>query len=45
MVAALWPRTARVEAWVDPDDHPAQRVATWSGLRREGVMRGVTLGR
>jgi ADP-ribose pyrophosphatase YjhB (NUDIX family) len=33
----------RVEAWVDPDDHPAQRVATWSGLRREGVMRGVTV--
>jgi 8-oxo-dGTP pyrophosphatase MutT (NUDIX family) len=34
---------SRVEAWVDPDDHPAQRVATWSGLRREGVMRGVTV--
>ena len=31
---------ARVEAWVDPDDKTAQRVATWSGLRREGVMRG-----
>jgi 8-oxo-dGTP pyrophosphatase MutT (NUDIX family) len=30
----------RVEAWVDPDDKTAQRVATWSGLRREGVMRG-----
>ena len=30
----------RVEAWVDPDDTAAQRVATWSGLRREGVMRG-----
>jgi 8-oxo-dGTP pyrophosphatase MutT (NUDIX family) len=30
----------RVEAWVDPDDKTAQRVATWSGLRREGIMRG-----
>ena len=28
---------------VDPDDIAAQRVATWSGLRREGVMRGVTV--
>ena len=34
---------ARVEAWVDPDDKAAQRIATWSGLRREGVMRGVTV--
>jgi 8-oxo-dGTP pyrophosphatase MutT (NUDIX family) len=33
----------RVEAHVDPDDLQAQRVATWSGLRREGVMRGVTI--
>jgi 8-oxo-dGTP pyrophosphatase MutT (NUDIX family) len=33
----------RVEAWVDPDDRTAQRVATWSGLRREGVMRGITV--
>jgi 8-oxo-dGTP pyrophosphatase MutT (NUDIX family) len=33
----------RVEAWVDPGDVTAQRVATWSGLRREGVMRGVTV--
>lgn len=31
---------ARVEAWVDPTDPGAMRVATWSGLRREGVMRG-----
>ena len=30
----------RVEAWVDPEDTVGQRVATWSGLRREGVMRG-----
>lgn len=35
---------ARVEALVDPDDESAQRTATWSGLRREGVMRGVTVG-
>ncbi len=34
---------ARVEAWVDPDDVATQRVATWSGLRREGVMRGITV--
>jgi 8-oxo-dGTP pyrophosphatase MutT (NUDIX family) len=34
---------ARVEALVPPDDETAQRVATWSGMRREGVMRGVTV--
>jgi len=33
----------RVEALVDPEDERAQRTATWSGLRREGVMRGVTV--
>jgi len=42
VVAALETH-GRVEAWVDPDDHPGQRVATWSGLRREGTMRGVTV--
>jgi 8-oxo-dGTP pyrophosphatase MutT (NUDIX family) len=42
VVAAL-DAHGRVEAWVDPDDHPTQRIATWSGLRREGVMRGVTV--
>ena len=31
----------RVEAHVSADDTTAQRVATWSGLRREGVRRGV----
>jgi 8-oxo-dGTP pyrophosphatase MutT (NUDIX family) len=31
---------ARVEALVDPDDLLATRIATWAGLRREGVMRG-----
>lgn len=34
----------RVEAWVAPDDVPGQRIATWSGLRREGVMRGAVVG-
>ncbi|MFC4783688.1 NUDIX domain-containing protein [Nocardioides sp. MAHUQ-72] len=33
----------RVEALVSPDDELGQRVATWSGLRREGVMRGITV--
>ncbi|MCW2796588.1 NUDIX hydrolase [Nocardioides sp.] len=33
----------RVETLVDPDDEHAQRVATWSGMRKEGVMRGVTV--
>jgi 8-oxo-dGTP pyrophosphatase MutT (NUDIX family) len=33
----------RVETLVPPDDETAQRVATWSGMRREGVMRGVTV--
>lgn len=31
----------RVEAWVGPEDVAGQRIATWVGLRREGVMRGV----
>lgn len=34
---------ARVEALIDPSDEGGQRTATWSGLRREGVMRGVTV--
>jgi 8-oxo-dGTP pyrophosphatase MutT (NUDIX family) len=42
-VEAILATHVRVEAWVDPDDAGAQRVATWSGLRREGVMRGVTV--
>ena len=42
-VAAALTEHVRVEALVDPDDETAQRVATWSGLRREGVMRGVTV--
>lgn len=32
---------ARVEVVVDADDERGQRVATWSGMRREGVQRGV----
>ena len=42
-VAAALTGHARVEALVDPDDETGQRIATWSGLRREGVMRGVTV--
>lgn len=33
----------RVEALIDPDDNDGQRTATWAGMHREGVMRGVTL--
>jgi 8-oxo-dGTP pyrophosphatase MutT (NUDIX family) len=32
----------RVEAHIDPADVAAQRIATFSGLRKEGVSRGVT---
>lgn len=41
-VAAALEGHARVEAWVPADDEEAQRVATWSGMRREGIMRGVS---
>ncbi|MDR6172903.1 8-oxo-dGTP pyrophosphatase MutT (NUDIX family) [Nocardioides zeae] len=34
---------ARVEARVRADDSLGQRVATWSGMRREGVLRGIPL--
>jgi 8-oxo-dGTP pyrophosphatase MutT (NUDIX family) len=33
----------RVEALVAPDDDRAQRIATFSGMHREGVMRGITV--
>ena len=33
--------STRVETHVDPDDQMAQRVATFAGLMREGVARGV----
>jgi 8-oxo-dGTP pyrophosphatase MutT (NUDIX family) len=42
-VAAALATHHRVEALIDPEDERAQRTATWSGLRREGVMRGVTV--
>jgi len=42
VAAALLTHT-RVEALIDPDDDQAQRTATWSGMHREGVMRGVTI--
>ena len=40
-VAAALQDHPRVEALVPADDDAAQRVATWSGMRREGVMRSV----
>ena len=40
-VEAALDEHSRVEALVDPSDQTGQRVATWAGLRREGVMRGV----
>ena len=40
-VEAALTEHGRVETLVDPDDTEAQRVATWSGMRREGVMRGL----
>ncbi|WP_435742140.1 NUDIX hydrolase [Nocardioides sp. SYSU DS0663] len=42
-VAQALTRHARVEALVDPADDDGQRTATWAGMRREGVMRGVTV--
>jgi 8-oxo-dGTP pyrophosphatase MutT (NUDIX family) len=42
-VAAALATHARVEVLVDPEDQQAQRTATWSGMRREGIMRGVTV--
>jgi 8-oxo-dGTP pyrophosphatase MutT (NUDIX family) len=43
-VTAALREHARVETWVDPDDKTGQRMATWSGMHREGVMRGVIVG-
>lgn len=31
----------RVETWLPVDDDQSHRTATWSGMRREGVMRGI----
>ncbi len=33
-------KQSRVEALVPPDDEQAARIATWSGLQREGLRRG-----
>ena len=33
--------STRVETHVDPDDETAQRIATFAGLMREGIARGV----
>ncbi|WP_028655808.1 NUDIX domain-containing protein [Nocardioides sp. J54] len=41
-VAAALTDHERVEVKVAVDDAEAQRIATWSGLRREGVQRGRT---
>jgi 8-oxo-dGTP pyrophosphatase MutT (NUDIX family) len=43
-VAAALLTHHRVEALVDPDDASGQRLATWAGLQREGVARGVAGG-
>lgn len=37
-------KQSRVEALVAPDDEQAARIATWSGLQREGVRRGAIEG-
>ncbi len=42
-VEAALEEYGRVEALVRPDDLEGQRIATWSGLRREGVARGVVV--
>ncbi|MGH3352463.1 MAG: NUDIX domain-containing protein [Nocardioides sp.] len=44
-VAAALLTHHRVEALVDPDDPSEQRTATWSGLHREGLLRGVAGGK
>ncbi|OIJ23974.1 NUDIX domain-containing protein [Nocardioides luteus] len=43
-VAAALLTHHRVEALVDPADVTEQRTATWSGLHREGLLRGVAGG-
>ncbi|CAN5211282.1 MAG: NUDIX domain-containing protein [Nocardioides sp.] len=44
VVAEALVEHGRVEAWVDPDERAELRTAAWSGLRREGVARGVAAG-
>lgn len=41
LVAKALTEHSRVEALIDPADSNAQRTATWSGLLREGVSRGL----
>ncbi|WP_338144064.1 NUDIX hydrolase [Nocardioides turkmenicus] len=43
-VAAALLTHHRVEALVAPEDTAEQRTATWSGLHREGLLRGVAGG-
>ncbi len=40
-VARALASNQRVEAHVGVDDQAGQRIATWSGMRREGIMRTV----
>ncbi len=40
-VAAALVDHHRVEAHVGIDDEAGQRIATWSGMRREGIMRSI----
>ena len=44
MRAAFAGGLVRIEALVDPDDQNAQRIATFSGLMREGIARGIADG-
>jgi len=44
MRAAFAGGLVRIETLVDPDDQNAQRIATFSGLMREGIARGVAEG-
>jgi 8-oxo-dGTP pyrophosphatase MutT (NUDIX family) len=37
-------KQSRVEALIPPDDEQAARIATWSGLHREGLRRGAIQG-
>jgi len=43
-VASALVEHARVEALVGLEDRDAQRSATWAGLLKEGVSRGLTVG-
>ena len=44
MRAAFAGGLMRIETYVDPGDQIAQRIATMSGLMREGIARGVDAG-